>query len=241
MATLFISDIHLSFSRPFIVDSFLSFLAGPARKAESLYILGDCFDLYLGDDDKTHPHPLVVNALRTLTQTTPVFFQRGNHDFLTSDHFSHTSGCEILEDFSVIKINGKSVLLTHGDLLCTDDTEYQTFRKHTRRPEIQAEFLALSLEQRRIKANHIRQTSKEKSQLKTSEIMDINQKTVSDIMQKHETQILIHGHTHRPDIHHFMVSSKPAVRIVLGDWYEQDSILSWDGDAYSHVRIHDLD
>lgn len=241
MATLFVSDVHLSALRPDIVDTFTSFLGRQARGADALYILGDLFDEWLGDDDDRPPHRRVIDALSDLTaHGVAVYVMRGNHDFLLGDRFASSSGCSLLEDEAVVDLYGTSVLLMHGDSLCTRDTEYQAFRKMSRDPANQHAFLALPLEARAEQAAGIRGRSAASVQLKTEEIMDVTPDAVVEAMQKHGVTHFVHGHTHRPAVHDTDLGSVTGKRIVLGDWYEQDSVLCWRPDGFHLGRVKEL-
>ena len=238
--TLFASDVHLSAQRPDIITLFIDLL-GRARQVEHLYLLGDCFDRYLGDDDTTAPNPAIIEALRDLTKSgVPVSVVRGNHDFLFGANFSKMTGCTLLPDHCVIEVNGTRVLIMHGDTLCIDDHSYQTFRRYSREPGNQQAFLAKPLEERIVEAEHIRKQSKQATQLKTNDIMDVNQEAVRSAMCEHGVSLLLHGHTHRPAIHNFMIDDEHAKRIVLGDWYERDTLLLWDDNGYRFSTVADL-
>jgi len=233
MPTLFVSDVHLSAKREHTVRAFLAFLAGPASRAQSLYILGDCFDQWLGDDDDTPPHPEVTAALKDLGRAgVRVKVMHGNHDFLLGGGFEEAAGCELLDDYTVIDLYGTRVLLMHGDLLCTDDTDYLNFRAYARDPNNQRAFLSLPFAARVAKASALREKTQELVQLKPADITDVNSDAVLDALRKHGAHTLIHGHTHRPGIHHLAMDGEPATRVVLGDWYEQDSVLRWDAEGY---------
>lgn len=241
MSTLFVSDVHLNSARPAIVRAFLDFLAEKARRADALYVLGDLFDLWLGDDDDKPPHGDVTDALAALTATgVPVSVVHGNHDFLLGRKFAKRAGCKLLRDHTVIDLYGTPTLIMHGDTLCTRDVEYQKFRKMTRNPLTQNMFLAMSLAKREEKAAGIRSEAQKDMALKNDDIMDVTQEAVEDAMRKHSVRHLIHGHTHRPGIHDFTLDDAQATRIVLGDWYEQDSVLIWDEAGYRPGRIGDL-
>ena len=240
--TLFVSDVHLSARRPAIVERFEAFLAGPATAAEHLYLLGDCFDLYLGDDDATPPHPQIIESLKRLTAAgTPVSVLHGNHDFLLGSAFTAATGCELLPDHTVIEVQGERVLVMHGDTLCTDDHEYQAFRAYTRDPATQAQFLAKSLPERLAEAQHIKVQSQQASELKPDDIMDVNPEAVAAAMSEHDVRVLIHGHTHRPAIHELEARGERARRVVLGDWYQQDSVGIWDDNGVRLERVADLE
>lgn len=241
MSTLFVSDVHLNNARGNIVRAFIDFLDEKARHADALFILGDLFDEWLGDDDDKPPHREVSDALAALTATgLSVSVVHGNHDFLLGKKFAKRSGCTLLGDHTIIDVYGTSTLIMHGDTLCTRDVNYQAFRKMTRNPIMQKMFLSMSLDKRVEKAANLRRESREDMALKADDIMDVTPDAVDDIMRKHEVRHLIHGHTHRPAIHNFMLNGQEATRIVLGDWYEQDSVLIWDEAGYRLGRIADL-
>lgn len=231
MSTLFVSDLHLDGARPEITELFLKFLAEEARKASCLYILGDFFEVWIGDDDDDPHHARVMAGLKALTDAgVPVYFMHGNRDFLIGDRFAERTGVQILADPRLVDLNGSPALLMHGDTLCTDDLQYQRARRLLRNPLVQGIYLALPLSLRRRIAAYARVKSKSDTAAKASDIMDVNQGTVETVMLEHGVRRLIHGHTHRPAVHHFTsAAGKPMERIVLGDWYEQSSILRWDG------------
>ena len=227
--TLFISDLHLSDERPEITALFLHFLQNDAAQARALYILGDLFEVWLGDDAVLPAYQPVLEGLRTLTgRGVPVYVMHGNRDFLMGEGFVRQSGCRLIPDPTVIELNGERTLLMHGDTLCSDDVEYQRFRTQVRNPDTQRQFLALPLEQRKAVAKQYRSASRERTRYKAEEIMDVNQQTVAGAMREYGVQQLIHGHTHRPAVHSFSLNERPARRIVLGDWYDQGSLLKCD-------------
>lgn len=233
MGTFFIADLHLSVARPEMVTAFLGFLEGRASRADALYILGDLFDQWLGDDDETVPHPVIVKALARLTMAgVPVSVMHGNHDFLLAEQFARQTGCQLLPDQTTVDVYGTRVLIMHGDTLCIDDREYQALRTEVRDADNQARFLALPLAERAAKAALLRATSKEQTQLKPLAIMDVNQAAVVRVMREHGVLHLIHGHTHRPAIHSLAIDGRQATRIVLGDWYERANSLLWDEAGY---------
>ena len=223
MTTLFISDLHLSPRRPHITELFFDLLQGEAREAEALYILGDLFEYWIGDDAAEHlGYTPVIRQLRALSDTgIPVYFMRGNRDFLVGPRFASQTGCELLADPSVIDLYGERVLLMHGDFLCTDDTEHQKFRLTVDDPGWQRDFLAKPVEARMEMAQEAREHSREHKDNLTMEIMDVNDEAVRRAFEDHDVRLMIHGHTHRPAIH----DGSASRRIVLGDWYEQSSIL----------------
>lgn len=223
---LFISDLHLSDERPEITALFSLFLTRDATKTQALYILGDLFEVWLGDDAVLPGYRPVLDGLRALTGSgIPVYVMHGNRDFLIGDGFAQQTGCRLLADPTVIDLHGKPTLLMHGDTLCTDDVDYQRFRSQVRDPDTQRQFLALPIDERIAVAKHYRNESRERNSYKTAEIMDVNQTAVLDVMRQYGVHRLIHGHTHRPAIHNFSLDHHAAQRIVLGDWYEQASIL----------------
>lgn len=233
--TLFISDLHLDASRPAITELFLRFLRERAARADTLYILGDFFEAWIGDDAVPPDHP-VLAGLRQLTYAgLPVRVMRGNRDFLLGDTFEEITGARLLDDPGIITLGDEQVLLMHGDLLCTDDVEYQRFRAMVHDPRWRADFLSRPVPERLELARQARQESATRnSSLAESdeEIMDVNQDAVVRTMRDHGVYRLIHGHTHRPDIHHFRLDDAPATRIVLGDWYEQGSVLEYRDGRY---------
>ena len=233
MATLFISDLHLDPARPDITTQALDFLASEARTADALYILGDLFEAWVGDDDPEPEKRRVIAALRALADAgLPLYFMHGNRDFLVGERFAADSGCTLLADPTIIELHGTRVLLMHGDTLCTDDHEYQAFRAMVRNPAWQQAMLARPLMERLALAQQLRDTSAASMAGKSMEIMDVNQGAVEATMRQHGVYTLLHGHTHRPAVHRFELDGHTAVRIVLGDWYTQGSVLTWDEDGF---------
>ena len=218
MAYCFISDLHLQESRPDITKAFLGFLENTAYKAERLYILGDLFEAWIGDDDQNNLISEIQAALLKTNKTTKIFFLHGNRDFLIGTEFASSSGLEILNDPTIEEMFGNRVLLMHGDLLCIEDHDYQAFRKTSRDAKWQDEFLNKSIEERREIAHKLRTISKEATGIKKEEIMDVSATEVIRTMEESAVNLLIHGHTHRPKSHKIKVNHKPAERIVLGDW-----------------------
>ena len=226
MTTLLISDLHLDPRRPRILDLFADLLAGEARRADALYILGDLYDSWIGDDDDAALAAQVAQATRALRDSgVPIWFMHGNRDFLLGADYAARAGMSLLADPSVVELGGERVLLMHGDTLCTDDTEYLKFRALVRDPRWQAQFLAKPLAERRAFAAQARGESRRHTSAAKPEIMDVNQEAVAAAMRTHGVHKLIHGHTHRPATHHFDLDGRTAERVVLGDWYEQDSVL----------------
>jgi UDP-2,3-diacylglucosamine hydrolase len=228
MSTLFISDLHLDESRPAILAEFERFLREQARAASALYILGDLFESWIGDDDDAALAARVAASLSAVRATgVPVFFMHGNRDFLVGARYAERAGMTLLEDPTVVELGGERVLLMHGDTLCTDDAEYQRFRTLVRDPDWQARFLAKPLAERRAFAAQARGESQRQTSMKPSEIMDVNAAAVEAAMRSHGVLRLIHGHTHRPATHRFELDGAAAERVVLGDWYEQGSAFTW--------------
>ncbi len=227
MATLFISDLHLSVERPTIVELFLRFLRERCVRADALYILGDLFEYWIGDDAAEASGYLpVMEGLRKLTGTgTPVYLMHGNRDFLLDGTFEQATGVRLLPDPSIIDLYGQPVLLMHGDTLCTDDVEYQTFRATVRNPTWIGRFVSKGLKERRTIVESLRETSKAATAAKKPEIMDANQEAIEAAMTAYRIRRLIHGHTHRPAQHEFQLGGETAYRTVLGDWYDQGSVL----------------
>ena len=230
MTTLFIADCHLSPERPQIIELFCNFLATDAQAAQQLYILGDLFDQWLGDDDPARGLESVFAALKKYARTKPIYFMPGNHDFLTGEEFSRRSGCQFVgtkpsQDVIVVDIEGSQTLLMHGDQLCTDDIAYQRYRSIVRNRGLQLLWMTMPLRWRQAFAKRLIATSKHATAKKAETIMDVNNATVNTMMRRYRVQRLIHGHVHRPAIHDFKLDNKVAQRIVLGDWYEQGSVL----------------
>ncbi len=240
MTTLFISDLHLDPSRPAITELFLDFLRGEARQAEALYILGDLFEAWIGDDTPSSAADAVALALREVSDAgVPVYFIRGNRDFLVGNDYAARAGMRILPDPSVIQLYGKPVLLQHGDLLCTDDVAYQAFRAQTRNPAFIAQFLSQPLEARIAFAQKARAASQaHQSEMKQDDkatfetVTDVAPGEVVATFQRYGVGTMIHGHTHRPAIHTVNAGEHSFTRIVLGDWYEQGSVLRVDADGF---------
>ena len=229
MTTLFISDLHLESARPDIATQFLEFLRTEAVTADSLYILGDLFESWVGDDDPDEHYATIKQALRELADGgTPVFFMHGNRDFMIGRRFADVTLVTLLPDPYLLKIEGQEVLLSHGDAMCTDDVEYQKFRQVTRNPPWQTMMLQKPLVERLAYARQARAVSLQRGATMSQEISDVNQAAVEALMKQHGVSLLLHGHTHRPAVHKFSIDGQAATRIVLGDWYEQGSVVRWD-------------
>ncbi len=238
-AILFVSDLHISFDKPQITRRFLNFLAQRAKHAAAVYILGDLFDAWVGDDDPTPPNNAIRQALKTLTDHgVAVFFQPGNRDFLVGERFTADTGVSLLGDYAVIELGDIRTLLTHGDLLCTDDLPYQAFRVRSRSPEWRQNVLSKPLWLRLIAARLFRLRSHFHKRGKTMAIMDVNQEAVIHIMQEYACQYLIHGHTHRPGCHHFESDGQPAQRMVLSQWSNAGGeYLCWQNNAFKTESV----
>ena len=229
MTTLFISDLHLETDRPDIGEQFFAFLEDEAKDAEALYILGDLFDAWVGDDDPNPHYADVKAALKKLVDSgVPVFFMHGNRDFMIGEDFAKETGVKILPDPIAVDLYGDHVLLSHGDALCTDDFEYQQIRVMTRKPEWQAMMRAKPLEERLLLAKAAREESIARGQTIDMDIMDVNDTAVKKTILDYGVDILLHGHTHRPNVHDVDLGDRTARRIVLGDWYDQGSVVRWD-------------
>jgi len=239
LSTLFIADIHLGNEHPEISQRFVEFLQQQAVAAEALYILGDLFEVWIGDDAVQPEHQPAIDALKALTDSgTPVYVMHGNRDFLLAREFEQMTGCRLISDPLLIDLYGSPTLLMHGDSLCTDDTEYMQMRGQLRSPAWQQQFLGASIEQRLQIARQYRDESRNRSQNKTLEIMDVNANAVITTMREQSVTQLIHGHTHRPAVHELEIDGHAAKRIVLGDWYSQNSSLHCDETG---CRLSNLD
>ena len=237
MTTLFISDLHLDASRPAVTDLFVDFLAGEAREADALYILGDLFEAWVGDDDPDPHHERVAGALAGLRDAgTPIRFLAGNRDFLLREAYARKAGMELLKEPVRTDVGGVTTLLLHGDVLCTDDAEYQQFRRMVQNPAWQEQFLSRSLEERKALAGQARMESRRRGAEKAEDIMDVNPGAVEALFRQHGVARVIHGHTHRPAVHGITVDGEACERIVLGDWYEQGSVLSVADDGTADLR-----
>jgi UDP-2,3-diacylglucosamine hydrolase len=226
MSTLFVSDIHLDPARPALNNLFLSFLAQRAQKANACYILGDLFESWIGDDDDTELGYVVALALRRLVNKgVLVFFLHGNRDFLVGERFAAASGIQLLPETKIVELYEKRVLLLHGDMLCTSDDEYQKLRASIRDPAWQARFLGLSIAQRRMLAVQLRISSQLASQRKADKITDVNHEAVDIMLRSHGVQQIIHGHTHRPAIHEWILDGLASRRAVLGDWNKKRGVM----------------
>ena len=227
MASLFIADLHLDDSRPHITDLFERYLAGDeVRQADALYILGDLVEAWFGDDDDAELPARIARTTRAVRGSgVPVYFMPGNRDFLLGQDYAERAGLTLLEDGVVHDLYGGPTLLMHGDTLCTDDVAYQAVRRQVRTSEWKANILAMPLQARRAFAAKARADSRAHTGSAMESIMDVSADAVAQAMRGAGVQRLVHGHTHRPAIHDFTLDGRPAQRIVLGDWYEQGSVL----------------
>lgn len=237
--TLFVSDLHLSAAQTAATARFFDFLDRTATGAAALYILGDLFEAWLGDDDRQSPYPAsLVGALRRLADAgTRLYVMHGNRDFLLGSDFARAAGVHLLDDPSRIDLDGTATLLMHGDSLCTDDIDYQHFRAQVHDPAWQQRVLGYSLAERQVMAARLRQQSELSKDGKTAAIMDVNADAVADAFRTHACRRLIHGHTHRPGRHEHTVDGQVCERWVLPDWYVGGGYLRCDA---SGCRLHEL-
>lgn len=241
MITRFISDLHLEEARPDITRAFLAFLEHKAMGIDALYILGDFFEAWIGDDEKTPLQEQVATALKAVSNSgTPLYLMHGNRDFLMGQDYALRCGATLLPDPTVVDLYGTPTLLMHGDSLCTADVEYQKFRATMRNEQWQQMFLKRPLADRQIVARQLREISMAKNQGKEEFIMDVTPDEVVREMESHNVQRLIHGHTHRPAEHPLQTNGQPAKRIVLGDWAENVWWLDVTPDAEPSLRKQPL-
>ena len=225
MTTIFISDLHLDKDRPKVIRYFIDFLNNLESDIESLYILGDFVEYWVGDDDPGDGLEEVFSSIKKKSNSIPIYFMHGNRDFMISEKFCNHHGMKFLKDPTKIKLHGKKILLMHGDTLCIDDIEYQKFRTMVRSPLWQNEMLKKSLEERINLAKMLRAKSLSETGTKDEVIMDVNNDEVISQLKKYNVDMIIHGHTHRPNIHKIISENKECKRIVLGDWYDKSFIL----------------
>jgi UDP-2,3-diacylglucosamine hydrolase len=240
MIKLFISDLHLEESRPDITSIFFKFLQKEAFQADALYIMGDFFEVWIGDDDLSDFNISVVHSLRAAVQKgLPIYFMHGNRDFLIGKKFLQASGCQMLPDEYCVDLAGQPTLLMHGDSLCTEDLAYLKFRKKSRLWLFQQLFLMKKLATRKKIAENMREKSKAYTSTAPEKIMDVTQSEVIRVMGKHNVQHLIHGHTHRPAVHQFELNNKKATRTVLAPWHEHGSILICNDNGTQEILVLD--
>lgn len=237
--TLFISDLHLCASRPAINTAFIAFLQNTTSAVKALYILGDLFEYWAGDDDIADTfHQQIITAFKRLSDSgVNVFLMHGNRDFLIADDFCQMTGITLLEDPTLIDLHGKRALLSHGDDLCIDDVAYQQFRTQVRDKKWQHEFLSQPLPVRKKQIEAIRTRSEHEKTQKSMEIMDVNAEAVNALLKQYQPDLLIHGHTHRPAQHAIQLDGRLITRWVLGDWYEQGSYLACDKNGCKNMAL----
>lgn len=236
--TLFASDLHLDSEAPWAIDAFLAFLEGPAREADSLYLLGDIFEAWVGDDDDDAANARACDGLAKLTRAgTPVYAMHGNRDFLLGESFEVRTGVKLLPDPVVVDLHGVPTLLSHGDLLCTQDLPYQELRSIVRQPSWQRRFLSLPLSARRALASAARAGSKAHTERQIPVLMDVNPDAVIEALRATGARRLIHGHTHRPAVHQFEVDGVKSERVVLAPWYESASCVAIDAAGVREVPL----
>ncbi len=245
--TFFISDLHLHQSRPSVTENFFHFLETEAASAEALYILGDFFEVWAGDDDPNPHHQKVMQALAHFSKThhIPVYFMRGNRDFLIDKRFAKATGCILIPDPTTIELYGKRIVLMHGDSLCTGDRAHQRFRKFSQNPFIRKLFLILFPFSWRLKiATGIRQKSQRAGAMrenvhinKQTNPFDVNQEAVKKVLLQSDSNCLIHGHTHKPGIHEFTLDNVKKKRIVLGEWGVSGNVLVFSKDFVEFKNI----
>jgi UDP-2,3-diacylglucosamine hydrolase len=238
VVTLFVSDLHIDDSRPAIGEQFLDFLASEAREAAALYILGDLFESWVGDDAADTAQRATIGGLRELTERgVPCFVMHGNRDFLIASQFCEQSGARLLPDPIAITLYGERILVMHGDALCTDDRAYQRLRATVRDSNWQRRFLKLPVKSRQALAGAARSGSQAHTAAVEYTITDVNPDSVAAALRSARLSTLLHGHTHRPGIHAFEVDGRPSTRLVLGDWYDQGSLLRWDENGPELVSL----
>ena len=241
MSVLFISDLHLEAERPDIVRAFLRFLETRAAGAEALYILGDFFEVWIGDDAMDDFQRSIASALRRLSDAgTRIYLMHGNRDFLLGKNFCREAGCTLLKEGSLIELGGEPALLLHGDSLCTRDESYQRLRKRLRNPLSLWLLRHLPLSTRRKLARKLRDASRMRTREKAADIVDVTPEAVPPVMAARGVRTLIHGHTHRPAVHKLLVDGQSAQRIVLGDWDRQGWALEVDARGF-HLAPFPLD
>jgi len=235
LPALFVADLHLAEGRPRTTAAFFDFLSGPAQQAGSVFILGDLFEYWVGDDDVGSPfNQSVCNALSaTVDAGISIHYMTGNRDLLAGEGFARASGVRPLADMASLRFEGRTILLSHGDALCTDDHDYQAFRLQARNREWQAGFLAQPIEVRRSIIENMRNQSEAAKREKRMEIMDVNAEAVVDLLRSHGYPTLIHGHTHRPTRHTYLIDGHRCERYVLPDWHDHAVWLAFDGDEFS--------
>lgn len=241
MAIYFISDLHLDLSRPVMAAGFLNFLKD-LKDADKLYILGDFFEAWIGDDAQTPLSQQVEAGLKALSASgCEVFVMHGNRDFLLGQEFCERSGASLIEEGSILELGDSKLLVLHGDSLCTDDKDYQQFRQMSRSPQWQQQFLSLTIEQRIAMAKEARAASKESMSNKSDDIMDVNQQAVDQAMTEAGVTQMLHGHTHRPKQHEWALNDEQRTRTVLGDWSDtQGWLVRWTEEKGLELEAFEL-
>ena len=236
--TLFASDLHLDSEAPWAIDAFLKFLEGPASGAAALYLLGDLFEVWVGDDDDNPDNARACAGMAALTRSgVPVYAIHGNRDFLLGDAFEERTGVKLLPDPVMLDLHGVPTLLSHGDVFCTGDSSYQDLRSIVRQPSWQRRFLSLPLAARRDLASAARAGSKAHTQRQIPVLMDVTPDAVTRALRATGARRLIHGHTHRPAVHRFDVDGAEAERVVLAPWYEAASCVAVDANGVREVPL----
>ncbi|MGI9874809.1 UDP-2,3-diacylglucosamine diphosphatase [Vibrio chagasii] len=226
MKTYFISDLHLAPSRQDITDCFLTFMKNEAVEADALYVLGDLFEFWIGDDDKSEFANSIRQAFIDLVKTgVPCYFTQGNRDFLVGKRFAKQTGVQLLDEVTTIDIYGQKAVVLHGDTLCTEDIKYLAFREKVHQPWLQWIFNRIPFFIKKKIVSKVQSDIKDDKQTKSLDIMDVTQQEVENVMEKNNVDLMIHGHTHRPNVHTFDANNCTKTRIVLGDWYTQGSVL----------------
>ncbi|WNJ95454.1 UDP-2,3-diacylglucosamine diphosphatase [Vibrio ruber] len=238
MHTLFISDLHLTPTRPDLTAAFQHLMQHRAPQADALYILGDLFDFWIGDDDPGEFAQTIKATFKHLTSSgTPCYFVQGNRDFLVGKRFARETGVQLLAEKTRIDLYGKPVIVMHGDTLCLEDVRYLQFRKKVHQPWLQWIYYRLPFTLKQRIVSKVKQDVRMDKQSKSIEIMDVTQAEVERVMSEYQVEMMIHGHTHRPDIHHFHLDGIERTRIVLGDWDDEISVLEYHQDA-SYRLLH---
>lgn len=231
--SLFISDLHLDHSRPAVNQAFVHFLRTQASQAERLFILGDLFEYWAGDDDSDAHQELILAMSALQQQGCQLFLMHGNRDFLMGESFARQCHATLLPDPCPLVLYQHRVVLSHGDALCTDDVAYQRFRQQVRQADWQQQFLAQTLSHRKQQIAALREQSELAKQNKSVAIMDVNETAVEQLLVAHDyPSLLIHGHTHRPAVHDYHLHAHDCQRVVLGDWYEQARYLRLDASGH---------
>lgn len=238
MLTVFLSDVHLDPRRTDITEHFLAFIDNLPPQCERVFIVGDLFEAWIGDDAPGEFGIQIMQSLAALTKRgIRGFFTHGNRDFLIGSAFADITGFRLMGDAEIIDCYGQNVLLMHGDSLCTDDVEYQKLRMMVRNPQWQQQVLQRSVEERLELAQQMRAASAEQMSYKDEYIMDVNQSAVDAAMSAHDVTYLLHGHTHRPNVHRYTADGTERTRLVLGDWYEQGSVIYWSAQGYELKQL----